>query len=161
VRKVRDPLMLKAPIFGPLVQKIAVTRFCRNFANMIGGGVPILTSLAIVGQTSGNYVIEKATERIAESVRQGQSIAMPLADEAVFPPMVVQMMAVGEDSGSLDTMLMKIADFYDSEVEAMTEALTSLIEPLLIAFLGVVVGGMIVALYLPIFSIAGAVNGQK
>lgn len=158
VRKIRDPLMLKAPIFGSLVQKIAITRFTRNFANMIHGGVPILTSLAVVGATSGNYVIEKATERISESVRQGQSIAAPLASEPVFPPMVVQMMAVGEDSGSLDTMLVKIADFYDAEVTAMTEALTSLIEPLLIAFLGVVVGGMVIALYLPIFSIATAVK---
>jgi len=160
-RKVVDPMKLKAPIFGKLAQKIAVARFSRNFANMIHGGVPILTSLAVVGQTSGNWVIEQATGRIAESVRTGQSIAKPLAEEKVFPPMVVQMMAVGEDSGSLDTMLMKIADFYDDEVEAMTEALTSLIEPLLIAFLGVVVGGMIIALYLPIFNIATAVNGQK
>jgi type IV pilus assembly protein PilC len=157
-RKFLDPLLLKAPIFGKLIQKIAITRFTRNFANMIHGGVPILTSLAIVGSTSGNYVIEKATERIAESVRQGKSIAAPLAEEPVFPPMVVQMMAVGEDSGSLDTMLVKIADFYDAEVEAMTEALTSLIEPLLIAFLGVVVGGMVIALYLPIFNIATAVK---
>ncbi|HWH25067.1 MAG TPA: type II secretion system F family protein [Pseudolysinimonas sp.] len=158
VRKVVDPLKLRMPIFGKLVQKIAITRFCRNFANMVGGGVPILTSLSVVGQTSGNYVITHATERIAESVRQGQSIAKPLADEKVFPAMVVQMMAVGEDSGSLDTMLVKIADFYDAEVEAMTDALTSLIEPLLIAFLGVVVGGMVVALYLPIFNIATAVK---
>jgi type IV pilus assembly protein PilC len=158
VRKVIDPLKIKAPIFGNLVRKIAIARFTRNFANMISGGVPILTSLAVVGETSGNWVIAQATRRIAESVRTGQSITKPLADEPVFPPMVVQMMAVGEDSGSLDTMLMKIADFYDDEVEAMTEALTSLIEPLLIAFLGVVVGGMIIALYLPIFNIATAIK---
>ncbi len=158
VRKVIDPLKIKAPVFGQLVRKIAIARFTRNFANMISGGVPILTSLAVVGETSGNWVIAQATARIAESVRTGQSITKPLADEPVFPPMVVQMMAVGEDSGSLDTMLVKIADFYDSEVEAMTEALTSLIEPLLIAFLGVVVGGMIVALYLPIFNIATAIK---
>jgi type IV pilus assembly protein PilC len=158
VRKVLDPLKLKMPIFGQLVRKIAIARFTRNFANMISGGVPILTSLAVVGETSGNWVIAQATQRIAESVRTGQSITKPLAEEPVFPPMVVQMMAVGEDSGSLDTMLIKIADFYDSEVEAMTEALTSLIEPLLIAFLGVVVGGMIVALYLPIFNIATAIK---
>jgi type IV pilus assembly protein PilC len=158
VRRVIDPLKLKMPVFGQLVRKIAIARFTRNFANMISGGVPILTSLAVVGETSGNWVIAQATQRIAESVRTGQSITRPLADEPVFPPMVVQMMAVGEDSGSLDTMLIKIADFYDSEVEAMTEALTSLIEPLLIAFLGVVVGGMIVALYLPIFNIATAIH---
>jgi type IV pilus assembly protein PilC len=158
VRRTIDPLKIKMPIFGQLVRKIAIARFTRNFANMISGGVPILTSLAVVGETSGNWVIAQATQRIAESVRTGQSITKPLADEPVFPPMVVQMMAVGEDSGSLDTMLVKIADFYDSEVEAMTEALTSLIEPLLIAFLGVVVGGMIVALYLPIFNIATAIH---
>lgn len=159
VRKFVDPLKLRAPVFGQLVRKIAIARFTRNFANMISGGVPILTALNVVGETSGNWVIAQATQRIAESVRTGQSITKPLAQEPVFPPMVVQMMAVGEDSGSLDTMLVKIADFYDDEVERMTEALTSLIEPLLIAFLGVVVGGMIIALYLPIFNIATAVNG--
>jgi len=159
VRKVVDPLKLKAPIFGKLAQKIAVARFTRNFANMIGAGVPILQALSVIGATSGNYVIEQATKRVAESVRNGQSLSKPLADEPVFPPMVVQMMAVGEDAGSLEIMLTKIADFYDDEVQAMTEALTSLIEPLLIAFLGVVIGGMVVALYMPIFSIATAVNG--
>ncbi len=158
VRRFIDPIKLKAPVFGQLVRKIAIARFSRNFANMISGGVPILTALAIVGETSGNWVIAQAMQRIAESVRTGQSITKPLADEPVFPPMVVQMMAVGEDSGSLDTMLVKIAEFYDSEVEAMTEALTSLIEPFLIAFLGVVVGGMIIALYLPIFNIATAIQ---
>jgi type IV pilus assembly protein PilC len=158
VRRTVDPLKLKAPVFGQLVRKIAIARFTRNFANMISGGVPILTSLSVVGETSGNWVIAQATQRIAESVRTGQSITKPLAQESVFPPMVVQMMAVGEDSGSLDTMLMKIAEFYDDEVERTTAALTSLIEPLLIAFLGVVVGSMIVALYLPIFNIATAVK---
>jgi type IV pilus assembly protein PilC len=159
-RKVVDPLKLKAPVFGTLVQKIAVARFTRNFSNMIGAGVPILQALNIVGSTSGNYTIEQATKRIADSVRNGQSIAKPLAEESVFPPMVVQMMAVGEDSGSLEIMLNKVADFYDAEVEASTKALTSMIEPLLIAFLGIVIGGMVVALYMPIFSIASAVNGS-
>ncbi len=159
VRKVLDPLKLKAPVFGKLVQKIAIARFTRNFSNMIGAGVPILQALGIVGSTSGNYTIEAATKRIAESVKNGQSIAKPLADEPVFPPMVVQMMAVGEDSGALEIMLNKVADFYDAEVEASTKALTSMIEPLLIAFLGVVIGGMVVALYMPIFSIATAVQG--
>ncbi|MEO7720282.1 MAG: type II secretion system F family protein [Pseudolysinimonas sp.] len=158
-RKVVDPMKLKAPVFGKLVQKIAIARFTRNFSNMIGAGVPILQALNIVGSTSGNYTIEQATKRIADSVRNGQSIAKPLAEEPVFPPMVVQMMAVGEDSGSLEIMLNKVADFYDAEVEASTKALTSMIEPLLIAFLGIVIGGMVVALYMPIFSIASAVNG--
>ncbi|CAN5191273.1 type II secretion system F family protein [soil metagenome] len=161
VRKILDPLTLKAPVFGTLVQKIAVARFTRNFANMIGAGVPILQALNIVGSTSGNYVIEMATKRIADSVKLGQSIAKPLSEESVFPPMVVQMMSVGEDSGSLEIMLVKIADFYDAEVEAATKGLTSMIEPILIAFLGIVIGGMVVALYMPIFSIATAIQGSK
>lgn len=159
VRKVVDPIKLKIPVFGSLMRKIAIARFTRNFANMVSSGVPILQALSVVGETSGNWVIAQATDRIAEAVRQGQSLAVPLAKEPVFPPMVVQMMAVGEDAGSLETMLAKVADFYDAEVQATTEALTSLIEPLLIAFLGVVVGGMVVALYLPIFNIATAVQG--
>ena len=120
---------------------------------MISAGVPILQALTIVGETSGNWVLENAAKNVANSVRQGKSIAGPLSEETVFPTMVVQMIAVGEDAGALETMLSKIADFYDAEVQATTEALTSLIEPLLIAFLGVIVGGMIVALYLPIFNI--------
>lgn len=133
--------------------KLAIARFSRNFADMIGAGVPILQSLAIVGETSGNWVIEKALVKVADSVRTGKSIAGPLSEEPVFPAMVTQMVAVGEDSGALQPMLEKIADFYDQEVKTTTEQLTSLIEPLLIAFLGIVVGGMIVALYLPIFNI--------
>lgn len=154
VRKVVDPLKLKIPVFGMLMTKLAVARFSRNFADMIGAGVPILQALHIVGETSGNYVIEEALKKVADSVRQGKSIAAPLAEESVFPPMVIQMVAVGEDSGALQQMLDKIADFYDQEVKTMTDQLTSLIEPLLIAFLGIVVGGMIVALYLPVFNIA-------
>ncbi|MET4638617.1 type II secretion system F family protein [Mycetocola sp. 2940] len=154
VRKAVDPLKLKLPVFGMLMTKLAVARFSRNFADMIGAGVPILQALHIVGETSGNYVIEEALKKVADSVRQGKSIAAPLAEESVFPPMVIQMVAVGEDSGALQQMLDKIADFYDQEVKTMTDQLTSLIEPLLIAFLGIVVGGMIVALYLPVFNIA-------
>ena len=154
VRKFLDPIKLKLPVFGPLLKKIAVARFSRNFSNMISAGVPILSALNIVGETSGNWVIENALKQVAESVRQGRSIAAPLAEQPVFPAMVTQMIAVGEDAGSLETMLNKIADFYDQEVEAATEQLTAMIEPLMVAFLGVVVGGMIVALYLPIFNIA-------
>ncbi|WP_166786438.1 type II secretion system F family protein [Cryobacterium sp. TMT2-15-1] len=154
VRKFLDPLKLKLPVFGPLLKKIAVARFSRNFANMIGAGVPILQALHIVGETSGNWVVERALVKVADSVRQGHSISGPLALEPVFPNMVVQMIAVGEDSGSLEQMLNKIADFYDQEVESATEQLTAMIEPLMVAFLGVVVGGMIVALYLPIFNIS-------
>jgi len=153
VRAFVDPLKLKLPVFGMLFTKVAVARFSRNFSTMMGAGVPILQSLSIVGETSGSYVIEQALKRVQESVRQGRSVAGPLALEPIFPSMVVQMIAVGEDSGSMEVMLDKIADFYEAEVETTTKALTSLIEPLMIAFIGVVVGGMIVALYLPVFSI--------
>ena len=148
-----DPLRLRIPVFGGLFKKVAIARFTRNFGTMIGSGVPILQSLKIVGETSGNYVIESALVKVAESVRQGKSISGPLALEPVFPSMVVQMISVGEDSGSLETMLRKVADFYDEEVESTAEQLTALIEPLMIAVIGAVIGGMIVALYLPIFSI--------
>ena len=153
VRRFVDPLKLRLPVFGGLFKKIAVARFSRNFASMIGAGVPILKALGIVGETSGNWVMERALHKVADSVRQGKSIAGPLALEPVFPPMVTQMIAVGEDAGSLEQMLSKIGDFYDEEVQSSTEQLTAMIEPLMVAFLGVVVGGMIVALYLPIFNI--------
>lgn len=153
VRRVVDPFKLKLPVFGDLFKKVALSRVTRNFSTMLGAGVPLLQALAIVGDTSGNYVIEEALKKVAESVRQGRSIAEPLAKEDVFPPMIVQMVAVGEDSGSLQPMLAKISDFYDDEVDSTTKQLTSLIEPLMIAFIGVIVGSMIVALYLPVFSI--------
>jgi len=158
VRAFIDPVKLKMPVFGALNQKIVIARFARNFSNMIGAGVPILPALQIVGQVSNNFVVQKALERVAESVRKGESIAGPLSSEKAFPTMVAQMVAVGEDAGSMELMLEKIAAFYDDEVQATTEALTSLIEPLLIAFLGVVVGGMIVALYLPIFQITSLIK---
>jgi type IV pilus assembly protein PilC len=154
VRKRLDPLKLKMPVFGLLLMKIAVARFSRNFSDMIGAGVPILRALQIVGETSGNWVIQEALKEVAESVRQGHSLSGPLANQPVFPPMVTQMIAVGEDAGSLEVMLDKIADFYDQEVEAATEQLTAMIEPLMVAFLGVVIGSMVVALYLPIFNIS-------
>jgi type IV pilus assembly protein PilC len=158
IRSLIDPIKLKLPVFGPLMTKIAVARFTRNFGTMVGSGVPIMTALSIIGETSGNWVIEQATQRVQESVRKGKSIAKPLSEEKAFPPMVTQMIAVGEDSGSLETMLHKIGDFYDAQVQATTEQLTALIEPLIIAFLGIVIGGMIVALYMPIFSIIGTVK---
>jgi len=157
-RSFRDPIMLRLPVFGGLTRKIVIARFARNFSNMIGAGVPILQALSIVGQVSNNFAVQKALERVAEDVRKGESIAAPLARESIFPAMVSQMVAVGEDAGSLEIMLEKIAVFYDSEVESTTESLTALIEPLLIAFLGVVVGGMIIALYLPIFQITSLVK---
>ncbi len=148
-----DPLKLKMPVFGPLMQKIALSRFTRNFGTMLHAGVPILQSLDIVADTSGNVVVARAVRDVQESVRNGESLTAPLSQHAVFPPMVVQMMSVGEDTGQLDEMLHKISEFYDQEVEATTEALTSLIEPLMIAFLGGIVGAMIIAMYMPIFKV--------
>jgi type IV pilus assembly protein PilC len=153
VRSVVDPLKLKVPVFGKLFQKVAIARFSRNLGTMVRSGVPILQALEIVGETSGNLVLEKAAKDVQDSVRRGESLAGPLAQHKVFPPMLVQMLAVGEDTGAMDTMLEKIAEFYDQEVEATTEALTSLIEPLMIAVLGAVIGGMIIALYMPIFGV--------
>ena len=148
-----EPFYIKAPVFGQLVRKIAISRFAHNFGAMIHAGVPILQALEIVGEASGNIVIERATNDVRESVRTGNSLAGPLAEHPVFPPMVVQMIAVGEDTGALDQMLEKIAEFYDQEVESTTEALTSIIEPLMIAVLGGLVGVMVVALYMPIFGV--------
>jgi type IV pilus assembly protein PilC len=148
-----DPLKLKIPVFGQLFRKVALSRFSRNLGTMLRSGVPILQSLEIVGSASGNIVIQNAARDVAESVRRGESMTGPLARHAVFPPMVVQMLAVGEDTGAMDTMLHKISDFYDQEVEATTEALTSLIEPLMIAVLGGIIGSMIIALYMPIFGV--------
>jgi type IV pilus assembly protein PilC len=153
VRDVVDPLKLKIPVFGLLFQKIALARFARNLGTMMKSGVPILQSLDIVADTTGNVVLGRAIRDVQESVRTGESLAKPLTNHAVFPPMVVQMMAVGEDTGALDTMLHKISEFYDQEVEATTESLTALIEPLMIAGLGAIVGSMIVAMYMPIFKI--------
>ncbi len=153
VRAVVDPLKLRLPVFGGLFRKIALARFARNLGTMMSSGVPILQSLDIVAETTGNVVLERATRAVQESVRAGEALAAPLVQHPVFPPMVVQMMAVGEETGALDTMLGKIAEFYDQEVEATTESLTALIEPLMIAFLGGIVGSMIIALYLPIFRI--------
>lgn len=153
IRDRLDPFKLKLPVFGPLFQKVAMARFTRNFGTMIHSGVPILQALDIVGETSGNVVIARAARDIRDSVRTGQSLAGPLQNHPVFPPMVVQMIAVGEDTGALDTMLYKVSQFYDQEVESTTEALTSLIEPLMIAVVGTVIGGMIIAMYMPIFKI--------
>jgi type IV pilus assembly protein PilC len=141
-----------------LFAKIALSRFARNLGTMMSSGVPILQALDIVAETTGNSVVGKAVLDVQESVRQGESMTAPLARHAVFPPMLVQMMAVGEDTGALDAMLHKISEFYDQEVEATTESLTALIEPLMIGFLGGIVGAMIIALYMPIFKIFDLIN---
>jgi type IV pilus assembly protein PilC len=153
VRNVVDPIKLKIPVFGKLFQKIALSRFARNLGTMMHAGVPILQSLDIVADTTGNVVLGRAIRDVQESVRSGESLTAPLGNHPVFPPMVVQMLAVGEDTGALDSMLHKISEFYDQEVESTTESLTALIEPLMIAVLGGIVGSMIIALYMPIFKV--------
>lgn len=153
VKRVLDPLKFKVPVFGNLFLKVSLARFTRNFSTLLHAGVPILTTLDIVGGTAGNVVISDAVADVKESVREGTGIARPLSQHKVFPEMVVQMIAVGEDTGSLDEMLSKIADFYDQEVEATTEQLMALIEPIMIMVLGSLVGGMIIAMYMPIFKI--------
>lgn len=156
-RWVVDSATLKAPIFGPVMKKVAVAKFSRTMATMMSSGVPILEGLNIVSKTSGNVVVEDALLKTRQSISEGQSIAEPLSATGIFPPMVVQMIAVGEATGALDSMLNKIADFYDDEVDAAVEAMTSLLEPVMMVFLGGIVGGMIVAMYLPIFKLASVV----
>ena len=153
-----DGLVLKLPVLGDLVRKVAIARFTRTLGIMISSGVPILDGLDIVGRTAGNKVIQNAIDATRQSITEGKSFAEPLTTTGVFPPMVVQMIAVGESTGALDAMLEKIADFYDEEVDAGVEALTTMLEPLLIIFLGGAIGSLIIAMYLPIFSMAGAIE---
>jgi type IV pilus assembly protein PilC len=151
-----DSLVLKSPVFGPLLKKVAVAKFTRTLSTMMQSGVPIMEGLGIVSKTSGNKIIEIALMKTRQSISEGKTIAEPLMETDVFPPMVVQMIAVGEATGALDTMLSKIADFYDDEVDAAVGAMTALLEPFMMVFLGGVVGGMIIAMYLPIFQMAAA-----
>ncbi len=153
-----DALVLKAPVFGPLLRKVAVAKFTRTLSTMLSSGVPIIEGLSIVSKTAGNKIVENALMATRKSISEGKSIAEPLAATDIFPQMVVQMIAVGEATGALDTMLAKIADFYDDEVDAAVEAMTALLEPFMMVFLGGVVGGMIIAMYLPIFQMAAAVG---
>ncbi|MGC8684383.1 MAG: type II secretion system F family protein [bacterium] len=153
-----DGLLLKLPVFGELIRKNAVARFTRTLSTMISSGVPVMEGLEIVARTSGNQIIENAIMKARESIAAGKTIAEPLAQTKVFPSMVVQMISVGEATGNMDAMLSKIADFYDEEVDAAVAAMTSLIEPLLIVFLGGVIGGLVVAMYLPIFKIASTIH---
>ncbi len=157
-QEIFDKIKLRLPIFGGLVHKTAIARFSHTLAALVKTGVPILQSMDIVAETSGNAVVAAAVKDVQASVKEGESLAMPLTAHEVFPPMVVQMMAVGEETGALDTMLEKVGDFYDSEVEAMVEGLTSLIEPLLIVVLGATVGGMLVSLYMPMFNIINLIQ---
>lgn len=157
-RAIWDAFKLKVPIFGKLVRKTALTRFSRTLASLLSAGVPILEALEITAETVGNAVVARAVRDVQVGVRQGESMARPLGQHAVFPPMVVQMLAVGEETGAVDTMLEKVADFYDQEIEALVDALTSLLEPLLIVVLGGVVGGMVVSLYMPMFNIINLIE---
>jgi len=154
-----DRALLKLPVFGPLLKKVAVAKFTRTLSTMMSSGVPILDGLAIVSRTSGNKIVEEALMNTRRSISEGKTIAEPLEASGLFPPMVVQMIAVGEHTGALDAMLAKIADFYDDEVDVAVSAMTSLLEPFMMVFLGGVVGGMIIAMYLPIFQMASVVGG--
>jgi len=157
-RKRWDAIKLKMPVFGGLARKTALARFGRTLSALVRSGVPILESLDIVCETSGNYVVSEAVRDTQQQVKRGEPLSRRLEEHPVFPPMVVQMMAVGEETGALDEMLDKIADFYDQEVEATVNALTSLIEPILIVIMGVVIGGMIIALYLPMFDVINLIK---
>jgi type IV pilus assembly protein PilC len=150
-RALIDALLLKPPIFGPLIRKVAVARFTRTLGTLVQSGVPILEALRITASTSGNKVVERAVMQCRASVAEGKTLTEPLRASGVFPPMVTQMISVGEQTGALDAMLAKIADFYDEEVDVSVSTMTSLLEPIMIVFLGIVIGGLVVAMYLPIF----------
>ena len=157
-KEVLDPIALKLPVFGDIIRKVAVARLTRTLATMISSGVPILEALDICSKTAGNIVVEKDIQRCRVSISEGKNMVDPLSESVVFPPMVVSMIGVGESTGSLDAMLQKIADFYEDEVDNAVGAMKQLIEPLMILFLGVIIGGLVIAMYLPIFKM-GAVVG--
>jgi type IV pilus assembly protein PilC len=157
-RRATDMLALKLPVFGPLLRKVAVARFSRTLGTMVASGVPILDGLDIVAKTAGNMVIEEALYDVKAAISEGKTIAEPLSESQVFPGMVVQMIAVGEETGAMEGMLSKIADFYDDEVDAAVDALTAMLEPAMMVVLGGTVGGLLVAMYLPIFKIAETVG---
>ncbi len=155
-----DSKILQAPLFGPLFRKVSVAKFTRTLGTLVKSGVPILQAMETVAQTSGNKVIENAIMDARESIREGERIAEPLKKSGVFPPMVVQMVAVGEETGNLDIMLSKIADFYDQEVEVAIKGLTSMIEPVVIVFMGVVIGGIVIAMFIPMFELGSLAGGH-
>ena len=153
-----DRFKLKLPVFGLLIKKVAVSRFCRTLGALLQSGVPIMQALEIVGKASGNEVIAQTVQRVRESVREGESIALPLQLSGIFPPLVTQMVAVGEETGNLDGMLAKISDFYDTEVEYMLASLTALLEPMLIVFMGFIVGFIVISVFLPLYQIIGNIR---
>jgi type IV pilus assembly protein PilC len=156
---VKDSIVLRLPVFGILFKKVALSRFARTFATLVKSGVPILGAMEIVSDTSGNLVISGIVDRARDSVRNGESLSEPFMGSTVFPPMVVKMMAIGERSGALDALLEKIAEFYDQQVEAEVKGLTSMIEPIMIAVMGVIVGGIVLAVFLPIFKLQEKLSG--
>jgi len=160
-KQVCDRWKLKLPVFGPLIHKICMSRFARTFAQLIRSGVPILEVLSIVGGSSGNHVIETSIKSVSEDVEKGDNLSTALSKKKIFPPMLLRMVAAGEATGKIDNMLEKMADFWDEEIEAMLDALTSLIEPMLIVFLGVIVGGIVIAMFLPIFKLNEVVSQSK
>jgi len=158
-KKFFDKLALKLPVFGPLLRKVAVAKFSRTLSTMLSSGVPILESLDIVARTAGNKTVEAAIVRSKKAISEGKTIAEPLNDSGVFPNMVLQMISVGEATGELDSMLQKIADFYDEEVDNAVSALTALLEPMMMVFLGGTIGGLVISMYLPIFQMAAVMSG--
>ena len=152
-----DALTLKLPILGELMRKIAVARFCRTLGTLIQSGVPILEGLEITARTAGNAIVEDAIMATRKSIEEGKTISGPLEETGVFPSMVVQMISVGEQTGALDAMLSKIADFYEDEVDEAVENLMSLLEPVMILFLGVMIGGIVISMYMPMFSLIGKI----
>jgi len=153
-----DTIVLKLPVIGILMRKIAVARFTRTLGTLISSGVPILEGLDITAKTAGNAVVEQALTKVRKSLEEGKSLTEPLKDSAVFPGMVTQMIAVGEQTGAMDAMLQKIADFYEEEVDAAVKDLLTALEPVMIVFLGVVVGGVVISMYLPLFSLIGKLS---
>jgi type IV pilus assembly protein PilC len=158
-REIFDRIMLRLPVIGPILRKIVVARFTRTLGTLLSSGVPILDALEICGKTAGNVVVQNGIMRARDKISEGHDMAGPLMESKVFPSMVVQMIGVGEQTGAMDQMLQKVADFYEEEVDTAVASMTSLIEPIMMAFLGIVVGGLIIAMYLPIFKLAGNIQG--
>jgi type IV pilus assembly protein PilC len=157
-RALIDGFKLKMPVFGPLLRKVAISKFTRTLSTLVKSGVPILSALDIVSKTSGNVVVEKAVGDVRNSVQEGESIAKPMEQSGIFPPLVTRMVEVGEKSGELENMLSKIADFYDEQVDVAVDGMISLIEPLIIAFLGIVIGGIVLCMFLPIFKMSSLIQ---
>ena len=157
-KEVFHPIALKLPVFGDIIKKVAVARFTRTLGTMVSSGVSIMEALNICARTSGNKVVERDVLRARVAISEGKTMTEPLSESVVFPPMVVQMIGVGEETGALDAMLEKIADFYEEEVDTAVGAMKQLIEPIMILVLGVVIGGLVIAMYLPIFKMASIVG---